>query len=1237
MTLQTNRFVRLTELTPSQMNQTIRASRVLTGFALVTFLFYLYLAMQSQRWQAYGTAVAALVTLLAGFIAMRLAKQRRYIAASYTVIFGISIAFFLFAIFISGMGLVLGASIILMGSMIAGITLPNSHSLRIFLINIAIGLTILAFDLFPLLPFRITIPILTRYVPITITLMVVAYGIYIVRNFHTFYLGTKFLGLFLLVSITSMTILTAVNNLTTRDILITQLANSNVPPTQIEALLALQTRNTIVAGVIVTLVILIISYLSARYLTAPINALTQSTQKIAAGELQSRVAVNSQDEFGFLAEQFNQMADQLNNLFATLEQRVESRTQQIETISTVSRRLTDILNPDLLLNEIVEQIQQRFHFYHVQIYLLDSENNRLKLANATGDVGQQMLTQGHFIPLEEPRSIVAKAARTQTAVHISNINQSNLHLPSPLLPHTQSEISIPIIRNEQTIGVLDIQADQINNFNEADLDLYRSLANQIAIAINNASLFAEKSAQAQALERLSTRANRLATIVENHPDFIGIGKLDGTLSYINPAGLALLNLPPKSDINQLDPAAIFPGHAAHASLKEGIEMALTGGKWLTETQLKKADGTLIPVEETISINYDANHTPISYSVTMRDIADRKEAESQLAQYLSQIETQARRLSQLNDLVTALSQASSREEAFKITALRTSDIFDVERSSISLLNEDKRSLSVFSLDGFRGSLPIGSTIPVEGTLLGHVVSSRQTTLDLNPGESGWRDSENLYHVGIQSIMVAPLIEAGEMIGTLNVASTRSHAFTLKDTELIFQVTSVLTSTAVNLRLLKRTQRSLREEELLRKILAVSASQDNLQSVFTDICHLMADFFGAPRSGFVLFNEDQTEGSVIAEHLADERPSSIGQKIPVENNPSAQTVIDTKRPLYIKNAQEDERTASIHDVMRRLNIRSLLILPILMDDKVVGTLGFDTTEVATFNERDIDTGQTVAVQISQTLQRIQAVEALKEREEQLRQAKELAEEANQLKTKFLSNMSHELRTPLNAIINMSGFVLDGLLGEINEAQADALEKAVDSGHHLLSLINDILDLTKIEAGIMNVVFEQVDMNTLLASVSATGKGLVKENEIELITAIEADLPLITGDKRRIRQIFLNLISNGIKYTREGSVTVEAKAQDDGIFVAISDTGIGIAPEDHALIFQEFGQAKNRLDNVASTGLGLPISRQLVEMHGGRIWFDSKVGMGSTFYVFLPIDPPPLPNALIFENGATRPLGE
>lgn len=242
---------------------------------------------------------------------------------------------------------------------------------------------------------------------------------------------------------------------------------------------------------------------------------------------------------------------------------------------------------------------------------------------------------------------------------------------------------------------------------------------------------------------------------------------------------------------------------------------------------------------------------------------------------------------------------------------------------------------------------------------------------------------------------------------------------------------------------------------------------------------------------------------------------------------------------------------------------------------------------------------------------------ERTREAEEARETAEKANLIKSQFLANMSHELRTPLNAILNFTAFVADGVLGPVNEEQHEALNQSLTSSKHLLSLINDVLDITKIEAGLMDLFIQEIDMNEILGAIVSVGKGLVKDKEIILETNIEEALPRSYGDKRRMRQVFLNLISNAIKFTAAGSVTITATHQAKTIHVSVKDTGIGISAEDKARVFEVFKQAQqNSLPETVGTGLGMPISKFFVESHGGRIWFESEVGVGTTFYVELPI---------------------
>ncbi len=234
-------------------------------------------------------------------------------------------------------------------------------------------------------------------------------------------------------------------------------------------------------------------------------------------------------------------------------------------------------------------------------------------------------------------------------------------------------------------------------------------------------------------------------------------------------------------------------------------------------------------------------------------------------------------------------------------------------------------------------------------------------------------------------------------------------------------------------------------------------------------------------------------------------------------------------------------------------------------------------------------------------------------------EQLERANKVKSAFLASMSHELRTPLNAIINFTKFVAKGSMGPINDEQKGALNEVIDSAKHLLSLINDVLDMSKIESGSLKLFVEKVDLNGIMKSLLATGKTLIGEKNIELHAEVDPDLPSILGDKQRIYQVLLNILSNACKFTEEGRVTVSAHRVGENVEFAVKDTGPGIAAEDHELVFKAFQQTNTGLRQAGGTGLGMPISRSLAEAHGGRLWLESELGKGATFYVSLPIQSP------------------
>lgn len=309
-------------------------------------------------------------------------------------------------------------------------------------------------------------------------------------------------------------------------------------------------------------------------------------------------------------------------------------------------------------------------------------------------------------------------------------------------------------------------------------------------------------------------------------------------------------------------------------------------------------------------------------------------------------------------------------------------------------------------------------------------------------------------------------------------------------------------------------------------------------------------------------------------------------------------------------------SVHPLYVPLDIlprtRSELALPLVIGDKGLGILDLQSDQLADFGPSDVQVLQTLADQIAVAIRNQQLFQ-----DTQVARAE--AEEANRLKTQFLTNMSHELRTPLNSIINFAYLLVLGTEGGLSPGQEDMLKRIGDAGQHLLGLINDILDLAKIEAGRLEMFFQEVDIDQLVQSVMSTAVGLLRDKPIKLEKIFPPDLPKAYADAIRVRQVLLNLLSNAAKFTETGTITIRATADDAWLTISVSDTGVGLSSQDMYQIFSEFVQGDGSTSRrIGGTGLGLSISKQLVERHGGRIWVTSELGKGSNFYFTLPCQP-------------------
>jgi signal transduction histidine kinase len=315
-------------------------------------------------------------------------------------------------------------------------------------------------------------------------------------------------------------------------------------------------------------------------------------------------------------------------------------------------------------------------------------------------------------------------------------------------------------------------------------------------------------------------------------------------------------------------------------------------------------------------------------------------------------------------------------------------------------------------------------------------------------------------------------------------------------------------------------------------------------------------------------------------------------------------DVQEPLQVADILEAPAESRVRSVLVRAGYRALLAVPLVREGHLIGGLTVIRKATGEFAPEVIELLRTFATQSALAIQNARLFLEIEDKSRQL-------EVASQHKSEFLANMSHELRTPLNAIIGFAEVLTERMFGELNEKQDEYLRDIYASGQHLLSLINDILDLSKIEAGRMDLEPTDFDLPAAIDNALTLVRERAGRRGITLGREIDERVGTIRGDERKVKQVLLNLLSNAFKFTPEGGrIDVRAAVSDGMVEVSVADTGVGIAPEDQEAVFEEFRQVGTADKKVEGTGLGLALSRKFIELHGGRIWVKSQVGHGSTF---------------------------
>ena len=962
----------------------------------------------------------------------------------------------------------------------------------------------------------------------------------------------------------------------------------------------------------------------------------------------------------------------------TAREAIEQQTATSEILRVISRSPTDA---QPVFEAIVRSGSALCHAPDVLVMI--AERDALRIAASVGAIAASVLRSEVVVDgaLPVSRGLVSgRAFIDQRTVHVDDVSTLDSEFPEGKALQQQyggrgTTLSVPLVRDAKALGVITLVRNEVSPFTTEQIALLETFADQAVIAIENVRLFTELEARnhalATALDQQTATGEILRVIASSPTDvkpvFQAIAEsavrllrgYAGALTRYDGAAFHLMAGTSTDEAGNAALQAFFPRSMEeaplHASaLREGAPQIVADV--MTDPRAPetlRAYAHIRGYRSQVVVPMRGQGVPIgTISIVRREAGGFSDDEIALLETFADQAVIAidnvrlfTELQERNRAVTeALEQQTATGQILEVIAGSPTDaqpVFDAIASNAARLCDAR---DVFIVVADRGVLRVTAAAGQLEHAIGeynarNVPVSRKTVagraiVDGVPvhvrdlaalPEDEFPEARALQRMFNHRTMLAtPLLRDGVALGAIVVFRFEVRDFSERQVILLKTFADQAVIAIENVRLFTELQTSNREltraldtqtatSEILR---VISRAQTDAQPVFQTIVESAVRLLRGYASA--LTRDDGQLLHLVAGTSTDEAGDAALRAVfprALHEAPLHAHALRDGVPQTVSDATADPRLPEkVHAYARIRGYRSQVVVPVGRGTAAVGTLSVVRREAGGFNAEEIALLEMFADQAVIAIENARLFSALQERTAQL-------QVANRHKDEFLANMSHELRTPLNGIIGFSEVMLERMFGEINEKQQEYLNDILSSGRHLLSLINDILDLSKIEAGKMELeladfpVPAAIDNAMMLMRERAARRGQILDREVD------ASLGEIRADERKFKQVLLNLLSNAVKFTPEGGrIGVTAVLVDDEAVVSVTDTGIGIAPEHQELVFEEFRQVGHADKKAEGTGLGLALCRKFVELHGGRIAVTSEPGKGSTFTFTLPVAGPP-----------------